>query len=47
MNYGQRFVTLYRKQESRPSARGKKCKKDFSEEALQIDEKRRVAKGTG
>ena len=26
-NYGQRFVTLYRKQESRTSPRKKKCKK--------------------
>ena len=27
MNYGQRFVTLYRRQGSRPSPWGKKCKK--------------------
>ena len=26
-NYGQRFVTLYRRQGSGPSPRGKKCKK--------------------
>ena len=26
MNYGQRFVTLYRRQGSRPSPRKKKCK---------------------
>ena len=38
MNYRQRFMTLYRKQESRPSPRKKKCKKAkwLSEEALQI-----------
>ena len=49
MNYGQRFVTLYRRQESRPSPRKKKCKKAkwLSEEALQIAEKRRVVKGKG
>ena len=40
-NYGQRFVTLYRRQGSRPSPRKKKCKKAkwLSEEALQIAEK--------
>ena len=27
MNYGQRFVTLYRRQGSRPSPRGKKMQK--------------------
>ena len=27
INYGQRFVTLYRRQGSRPSPRKKKCKK--------------------
>ena len=38
MNYGQRFMTLYRRQESRPSPKKKKCKKAkwLSEEALQI-----------
>ena len=48
-NYGQRFVTLYRRQGSRPSPRKKKCKKVkwLSEEALQITEKRREAKGKG
>ena len=48
MNYGWRFITLYRRQGSRPSP-GKKCKKAkwLSEEALQIDEKRREAKGKG
>ena len=49
MNYGMRFVTLYRRQESRPSLRKKKCKKAkwLSEEALQITEKRREAKSKG
>ena len=47
MNYGQRFVTLYRRQGSRPSpSMEKKCKKAkwLSEEALQIAVKRREAK---
>ena len=37
MNYGQWFMTLYRRQGSRPSPRKKKCKKAkwLSEEALQ------------
>ena len=37
MNYGWRFVTLYRRQGSRPYSRKKKCKKAkwLSEEALQ------------
>ena len=45
MNYGQRFVTLYRRQSSRPSPE-KTCKKAkwLSEEALQIAVKRRKAK---
>ena len=44
-NYGQRFMTLYRRQGSRPSKK-KKCKKAkwLSEEALQIAMKRREAK---
>ena len=48
MNYGQRFVALYRRQGSRPSPR-KKCKKAkwLSEEALQIAEKRREVKDKG
>ena len=48
MNYGQRFVTLYRRQGSSPSPR-KRCKKAkwLSEEALQIAVKRREAKGKG
>ena len=50
MNYGQRFMTLYRRQRSRPSIpKEKKCKKAkwLSEEALQIALKRREAKGKG
>ena len=39
MNYGQRFVTLYRRQGSRPSPRKRKAKW-LSEEALQIAVKR-------
>ena len=48
-NYGQRFVTLYRRQGSRPSPRKKKCKraKWLPEKALQIAEKRREVKGKG
>ena len=40
---------MYRKQESRPFPRGKKCKKAkwLSEEALQIAVKRREAEGKG
>ena len=46
MNYGLRFVTLYRRQGSRPSPREKKCKKAkwLSEEALQKAVKRKEAK---
>ena len=42
-------MTLYRRQGSRPSPRKKKGKKakGFSEEALQIAEKRREVKGQG
>ena len=52
MIYGLRFVTLYSKQESRPfprkrNAKKKKKAKWLSEEALQIAEKRRGAKGKG
>ena len=43
-NYGQRFMTLYRRQGSRPSPR-KRTAKWLSEEALQIAEKRKEAKG--
>ena len=39
MNYGRRFVTLYRRQGSRPSPRKRKAKW-LSEEALQIAVKR-------
>ena len=48
MNYGMRFVTLYRRQESRPSP-WKKCKKAkwLSGDALQIAVKRREAKSKG
>ena len=46
MNFGWRLVILYRRQESRPSPRKTKAKW-FSEEALQIAEKRREAKGKG
>ena len=47
-NHGQRFITLYRRQGSKPSP-AKKCKKAkwLSEEALQIAKKRIEAKGKG
>ena len=45
-NYGWRFVTLYRRQGSRPSPR-KRDAKQLSEEALQIAVNRREAKGKG
>ena len=46
MNYGMRFITLYRRQGSRPSPwkRNAKKAKWLSEEALQIAVKRREAK---
>ena len=46
MNYGQRFVTLDSRQESRPSPRKKKCKKAkwLSKDVLEIAVKRRGAK---
>ena len=46
MNYGRRFVTLHRRQESRPSSwkRDAKKAKWLSEEALQIAVKRREVK---
>ena len=49
MNYGWRFVTVYRRQGSRPFPRWKKCKKAkwLSEEALSIAVKRREAKSRG
>ena len=45
-NYGQRFMTLYRRQGSRPSPRKRNTKKAkwLSEEALQIVVKRREVK---
>ena len=49
-DYEQKFVTLYRRQSSRPSPRGKKKwrkAKWLSEEVLQIAEKRREAKEEG
>ena len=45
MNYGQMFLTLYRRQGSRPSPR--KRNEKLSKEALQIAEKTREAKGKG
>ena len=49
MNYGQRFMTLYRRQGSRPfpGKRNAKKAKWLSEEALQIAVKRREAKSKG
>ena len=49
MKYGWRFMTLYRRQESRTSPQKKKCKKAkwLSEEALQIAVKRREVKSKG
>ena len=47
MNYGQKFMTLYRRQGSRPFPRKRNAKKAkwLSEEALQIADKRGEAKG--
>ena len=49
MNYGWRSVTLYGRQESRPSSRKRNAKKAkwLSEEALQIAVNRREVKGKG
>ena len=48
MNYGLRFVTLYRRQGSRPSPWKRNAKKHWlSEEALQIAVKRREMKSKG
>ena len=49
MNFRQRFVTLYRRQGSRPSPRKRNAKRQkwLSEEALQIAEKRREEKHKG
>ena len=49
MNYGQRFMTLYKRQESRQSSGKNKCKKAkwLPEEDLQIAVKRREGKSKG
>ena len=49
MNYGWRFMTLYRRQGSRPSPRKRNAKKAkwLSEDALQTAVKRREVKGKG
>ena len=49
MNYGMRFVTLYRRQGTEPIPMEKKCKKAkwLSREALQIAVKRREEKSKG
>ena len=49
MNYGWKFMTLYRRQGSRPSPRKRNVKKAkwLSAEALQIAVKRRDAKSKG
>ena len=48
MNYGRTFVTLYRRQESRPSTRKRNAKKQNGcEEDLQIAVKRRDMKSKG
>ena len=47
MSYGQRFVTLYRRQGSRPSKDEMQKGKWLSDEALQIAKKRREAKDKG
>ena len=46
MNYGQRFLTLYRRQGARSSPRKGNAKK-LPEKALQIAVKRREAKSKG
>ena len=48
-NYGQRFVTLYRRQGTRPSPRERNAKRQNGclKEALQIAVKRREGKGKG
>ena len=49
MNYGQRFMTLYKRQESRPFPGKKKWEKAkwLSEKSLQRAVKRREAKSKG
>ena len=45
MNYGMRFLTLYRRQGARPSSRKRNAKKQrLSEAAIQIAVKRREVK---
>ena len=48
-NYGQRFVTLYKRQESEYPPKKKKCKtaKLLSDKALQVTVKRREVKSKG
>ena len=47
MNYGRRFVTLYRRQGSQPSPWNRTKEKWLSGTALQIAEEGRKAKGKG
>ena len=48
MNYGQRFLTLYKRRESRPSPKKEMPKTRWlSEEALQIAVKRMEVKSKG
>ena len=48
MNYGMRFLTLYRRQGARPSSRKRNAKKQrLSEAAIQIAVKRREVKSKG
>ena len=48
MNYGMRFMTLYRREGSRPSPWKRNAKKQWlSEEAIQIAVKRREVKSKG
>ena len=46
-NYGYKFVTLYRSDQEHPQEKEMQKDKLLSEEVLQIDEKRRDAKGKG
>jgi len=49
MNYGQRFMTLYKESGTNTTSKKKKCKKArwLSEEAFQIAVKQREAKSKG
>ena len=49
MNYGQKYMTLYKRQRARPSPRKRNVKKAkwLYEEALKIGKKRREAKSKG